>query len=379
MPSITGLAELDAAIGLAFMFFLLATAVSSINELIASYLGWRAKTLEDGLRSMFGDPKVTFGLRAWGRSLLGLLPKSVTDRLAEKRLDAVRDGQTTQADADNGKLGDLTTTLFEHWRIKALVRDPEAKSRRRRRPSYLPPAALSRALMEQLAALGTQAPGTTASNTGPGPTAWAQADNKLFEQVQRGIGNLAHESPALAEAVEKALRKPEAKLEEFRKAVEGWFDQTMDRASGWYKRKVQVVVVLIAAALAIGLNVDSVHVASRLWKEPALRSAVAARATDAAESAGGQATGSPSAQEAADEIDKVKQLNLPVGWAKNNRPSGFSGWVGGAAGWLITIAAISLGAPFWFDVLSRLARLRGSGSPTAPRDLSDKQPSKAAG
>ena len=40
-------------------------------------------------------------------------------------------------------------------------------------------------------------------------------------------------------------------------------------------------------------------------------------------------------------------------------------------GWLITIAALSLGAPFWFDLLSRVARLRGSGVPERPRSLSD--------
>jgi len=35
-------------------------------------------------------------------------------------------------------------------------------------------------------------------------------------------------------------------------------------------------------------------------------------------------------------------------------------------GWLLTIMAMSLGAPFWFDVLSRLSRLRSSGKPEAP-------------
>ena len=30
-------------------------------------------------------------------------------------------------------------------------------------------------------------------------------------------------------------------------------------------------------------------------------------------------------------------------------------------GWLFTAAAVSLGAPFWFDLLSRVAKLRGAG------------------
>jgi hypothetical protein len=37
------------------------------------------------------------------------------------------------------------------------------------------------------------------------------------------------------------------------------------------------------------------------------------------------------------------------------------------AGWLLlTITAISLGAPFWFDTLGRLSRLRSSGKPETP-------------
>jgi hypothetical protein len=32
----------------------------------------------------------------------------------------------------------------------------------------------------------------------------------------------------------------------------------------------------------------------------------------------------------------------------------------------VTILAISLGAPSWFDTLSRLSRLRGTGKPETP-------------
>jgi hypothetical protein len=35
-------------------------------------------------------------------------------------------------------------------------------------------------------------------------------------------------------------------------------------------------------------------------------------------------------------------------------------------GWLLTIVALSLGAPFWFDTLSRFSRLRSSGKPETP-------------
>src|SRR4051812_46730290 len=47
-------------------------------------------------------------------------------------------------------------------------------------------------------------------------------------------------------------------------------------------------------------------------------------------------------------------------------PRGAGGIALAVLGWLLTIAAISLGAPFWFDTLSRLSRLRSSGKPETP-------------
>ena len=49
--------------------------------------------------------------------------------------------------------------------------------------------------------------------------------------------------------------------------------------------------------------------------------------------------------------------------ARKDWPHGV--WLG-LLGWLVTILAISLGAPFWFDALGRLSRLRSSGKPETP-------------
>src|SRR3954453_11867037 len=58
MLDLTGLPALDLVIGLAFIFFLLATLAATIQEFIAGIFGLRARTLEAGLRSMLEDPKV---------------------------------------------------------------------------------------------------------------------------------------------------------------------------------------------------------------------------------------------------------------------------------------------------------------------------------
>src|SRR4051794_10657214 len=58
MLNLTGVPALDLAIGLGFIFFLLATLAATIQEFIAGIFGLRARTLEAGLRSMLEDPNV---------------------------------------------------------------------------------------------------------------------------------------------------------------------------------------------------------------------------------------------------------------------------------------------------------------------------------
>jgi hypothetical protein len=40
-------------------------------------------------------------------------------------------------------------------------------------------------------------------------------------------------------------------------------------------------------------------------------------------------------------------------------------------GWLLTVAAISVGAPFWFDTLNRFVNIRGTGKPPDEKPAGD--------
>jgi hypothetical protein len=324
MPNLGGFAVLDVAIGLATLFFLLSTALSALNEGLSNVLGWRAKTLEDALRNLVGDKKVKEGLKTWlGRVDPPADPKYATEN-------------------------QLVSSLWGHWRMKALVRDPDSKARRRARPSYLPPKAFSLALAETIAA-GAPSKGAV-SDKSP----WEQTDDEILKRLVTAAGELPEGQ--LRDIVQKAARNSHATLDGFRAQVEHLFDDSMQRASGWYKRKVQVVLAVLATIVVVGLNVDTVHVTTSLLNDAPLRAAVASRASDA---------GTP--EDAAAAIDAVDELKLPVGWGANAPDNIFAA----IPGWVIAIAALNLGAPFWFDLLSRLARLRGSGVQAPPRSLSD--------
>ena len=49
---------------------------------------------------------------------------------------------------------------------------------------------------------------------------------------------------------------------------------------------------------------------------------------------------------------------LPLGWSSQNLPATVAGWGLKALGCLLTAFALSLGAPFWFDLLSRFISVR---------------------
>ncbi|HEX2771074.1 MAG TPA: hypothetical protein VHN18_01435 [Micromonosporaceae bacterium] len=349
MADISSFAAVEVLIGLSFVFFLLSTACSAVQETLASVLGWRAKTLEDAVGTMLGNPKVKRGVKEWfGR----VDKKGVIDpKVVEEHVDAGLPPEFT----------DLTTAVFEHWRIKGLVRDPDSTLRRRCRPSYLPPRALSLAVAETLALHAPPPPPKAGAKQGAGEseTPWQRTDDEILAAVQKVVKQLPGQHPR--EVLQKAAVNAHGDLEGFRKQVERAFDDSMERASGWYKRKAQFVLAVLALLFAVGLNIDSVRIANHLYNDEAVRTAVVNQAK----------TGDP--KQAAEAVSDITELQLPVGWGADNRPEGLAAWAGAMAGWLITIAALLLGAPFWFDLLSRLSRQRGVGIPEKPgRVLSDK-------
>ncbi len=56
-----------------------------------------------------------------------------------------------------------------------------------------------------------------------------------------------------------------------------------------------------------------------------------------------------------------EQIQPVIGWSTSTLPADFWGWVLKIVGLLATTFAVSLGAPFWFDVLNKFISFRSSG------------------
>jgi len=141
----------------------------------------------------------------------------------------------------------------------------------------------------------------------------------------------------------------------------------MERVSGWYRRRVQKVLWALALALVVSLNIDTFRIAEQLWTQKSVRAAVVARA-EAAQ----PATEATSLKQVADDVTELQQLSIPIGWSAETRPDGTDDWIVRIVlkvlGLVLTAAALTLGAPFWFDALSKVARLRSAGAPPPATD-----------
>jgi hypothetical protein len=255
------------------------------------------------------------------------------------RAKFLREGIANLLDPDNHGAGkNLIETLYRHPLINSLIR-PVSRRGRLRYPSYIP----SRTFVS--AVLDFDAKGVVRS-----------ADQAIA----------AIPSEPLRNALQVLLNNAENDAGRFRHSAEQWFDDAMERVSGWYRRRVQLMTWALAIALGLSLNADTIRIAQHLWSDKTVRAAVVARANAV------KSTGSANLPEVAKQVGQMKQLEVPIGWSIESRPHGAGDWAVRILlkilGLVLTAAALSLGAPFWFDALSKVARLRSAGAPPPATD-----------
>jgi hypothetical protein len=184
--------------------------------------------------------------------------------------------------------------------------------------------------------------------------------------------------------------------EAFRRNLEDWFNDAMNRVGGWYKRWTQRVLLVLATILVVASNADTVMLVQQLSANNALRASLVAAAGEAVKtlpppSAAEPGSPGPDSGAVRDDarikyvLQQTQSLQLPVGWSLDpNDPRyfqppklslDFAGWsFYKLFGLLISVLAISMGAPFWFDTLSKFVNLRSAGTPPGETRKSAPQP-----
>jgi hypothetical protein len=163
----------------------------------------------------------------------------------------------------------------------------------------------------------------------------------------------------------------------------------MARVSGWYKRHVRWVSLVLGALLVLVFNLNALQVTRSLYTDQVLSASIVTEATRAAQC--GIKDPATCLQDVRGQIDRVRGAGLPIGWATVSAcsaPARCSWWVerGLAApnataasavlsflfvllGWVLMTLTLIPGARFWFDALSRLGSLRSTGPKPKPVDL----------
>ena len=170
-------------------------------------------------------------------------------------------------------------------------------------------------------------------------------------------------------------------FEVFRKSIEEWYDSGMDRASGWYKRKAQRIIVVIGFIAAVLINIDTIRIAQTLSNNTVLRKTVIAAAEAYANTPRSDKDKTDTQAAIRSSYGQLKDLQLPLGfgyaWQQPPPHPDWNWWkqevFARVIGYLITAVAVSFGAPFWFDLLNKLIIVR---STVKPREKSQEEDSK---
>ncbi len=277
---------LELAISMIFLYLMLSAASSAIQEIIANWRRWRAKTLEKGIAGLFNE--------------------------------------------------EFKDKLYQLPLIESLC-SPNARGQLSHRPSYIPSgtfalAVLDLALKNNIALPGSPAP--AAAVPAPVGNAAPPAGAGVAPASSLSAGSIDNAAKLL-----NSLLLGAQNVQEQRKRIEDWFNDSMDRVSGWYKRTSHAWLWIIGIALCLIVNADSISLFKVFWNDPTLRAATVAAADEhvknapkeertpaisnasgSTTAAGGTATTQPttSGDTAFKRLNDVRQeltkLNIPLGW-----------------------------------------------------------------
>lgn len=375
---------LDVVIGLLFIFLLYSLLATIVQEIVATQLAFRAKVLEKAILRMLEDGKTTTRFPLLDR-IKGFIEIIITtNRLKDKR---------------------FATAFYTHPLIKYLAEDNYHS-----KPAYLHASNFSKIIIDLLH--GVDADINTADLSKikdsiinrklnlivkPGMDDANPANQALIQQTKKAViadpPVINHETQLFLLSV---LYESGNDIKKFRMKLEKWYDDTMERASEWYKRYTQMILFIIGFTIAAIFNVDTIAIATKLSRDPKLREQLVQNAgalLEKKQQMGAQLqalrdngqTNTSAFSDAKTGYDSVTSLInnaqkiinediagtnslMGLGW-KGKKP-GFAAFMG----WIITALAISLGSPFWFDLLSKMMNLRGSGNKINIADDKPKNP-----
>ena len=310
------LSTIEIVMGLIFIYLLLSILVTVLNEIFVTIISLRGK----------------------------ILKKAIIQILTEK---------------------DLIQKFYSHPLIKKFSKGKKI------RPSYISKEIFSKVLIDSL-------------------NGYKNSD--IIKNVKDSLNKLPKGSE-IRKIIETLINDSENNITKFKENIENWFNEVMDRVKGWYIRKNKIIVFTIGMVITIILNADTIHIAKKVSDDNSARIKLAELAIVFVNAESNKNIYSSDSLQIIDQpvLNDTAQLNkldslmnytysfisehltevhevLGLGWNSYNQEidefekSKFYFWLLKIFGWLLTATAISLGSAFWFDLLQKFVKLRGTGN-----------------
>jgi hypothetical protein len=343
----TGIAILDVALGLVFVYLLLSLLCTAVNEWIAQAARLRARTLKAGIEALLADVKfkrVTESL--YQHPLIAGLKQGERDpsyipgplfakaflaqterRLAAIGVDLSAGSFLANIDRIVEKYEQLKMEIYRKGQIVAqrVAEAEQVLEQLRQR---------EKTLRRSGATPGELSTAEHQLSTGEDVAKNAKREQDVYNKdylgyagtLEQKMGQLEAEEVCLqhvAEVMRTFVPAEGASVPELEAHLARWYEQAMGRVSGWYRRKAMGVGLGVAAAVVLMLNVDTIGMARNIWLDGEVRDVIR-RAADStagrctlAEIRAGERPGC-SVEELVLTIDARRRL--PLGWYADAMP-----------------------------------------------------------
>lgn len=227
---------LNVVIGLTLIYLLYSLLASLLGELLSTTLNLRSLLLRVALERMLNDGYYARRDR-WRNNW-----NTVVNGLRWFFLFPNRDFKNS-----------LAGRFYEHPSIKYLAKAEQRSPFAETRPSYLTDVYFVSTFIRMLIEMGM-------GNTD---------DEKIASALKL---NTLHMQPRTAKNVMGIYQEANGNTAAFKEGLRRWYNETMDRTNGWYKRKMQFMLLLIGLFLSILFNVDTIRITKLLARDPEARS-----------------------------------------------------------------------------------------------------------
>jgi hypothetical protein len=411
---------LDVAIGFIFIFLIYSLLSTTIKESIASVFAHRSRMLERAIEQMTDGKNVRYfwwdkvinfffwlshTIHVWlfNKKMKNEDPKKRLPRLKPKEF--VLDKTVPHPQYDKGIMNskimrrvklNRKARLFAAFITEHPLYRRAAPGGLHKKPAYLPADVFSDILLDVL-------------NPRPGQPVLL---NEIAKEIDRNEKDRNHPlNKHLHQILRIYLNQANGDSQRFKLLVEDWYNKTMERVTGWYKQQSQLILFLIGLVLAISFNIDTIAIYNILTKDKTAREGMVQMAVH---SRLDSSTAASSLREQSDQASNVLGLGRPyadtcrkcealmkdttvnaadpVTKARLERCTRFmkeqedrrlfqysprqTGGLLTIIGFILTALGISLGAPFWFDLLNKIVRLRYAGDKPSNNASEASAPSK---